>query len=368
MNVFVCIPCLMLGGSEVATLQMVQALRADGVRVRVVVYYESDSAMIARYRACGAELIFLNERRGGAAGILRLLRRLTKLFRKDQPAVVHVQYFAPGMIPIFAARLAGIRTVFATVHAAGGKGYGWKAKTMFRISAALTSHFFCVAENTERFWFGHVGGKRHSTLHNGVDIERFAQAVPVKIPQLDCTADLVIGIVGRVVRLKGHDCLFRAVKRLLPKFPHLKVLIVGDGSYRSELEELSRELKINHHIIWCGRIEPEALPSYYKNMTVLAMPSHWEGFGLTAAEAMAAGIPVAASDVPGLREVVGDAGLLSPVNDDVILAQNLKQLLEAPATYAEAGRIRVANLFSAQKIMRQWVTFYRLQLVRKQRK
>lgn len=361
MNVFVCIPCLMLGGSEVATLQMVQALTLDGVRVKVVIYYEFDSTMIARYRACGAELIFLNERRTGGTRMLQLLWRLTKLFRKEKPDVVHVQYFAPGMIPILAARLVGIRTVFATIHAAGDKGYGWKAKTMFRISAALTTHFFCVAENTERFWFGCVGVKHHSTLHNSVDLERFAEAVPVKISGIDFNTTPVIGIVGRVVRLKGHDCLFRAVHDLLNDFPTLKVLVIGTGSEEGEFRALTRQLGIESSVIWIGRVEPEELPGYYKAMDILVMPSHWEGFGLTAAEAMATGVPVVGCDVPGLREVIGNAGLLVPIDDDRKLAFAIKQLQDPSLRlhYSQLCQARVRQYFNSNRQMRLWQDVYR---------
>lgn len=350
----------MLGGSEVATLQMVQALIEDKHDVTVVCYYESDPVMVERYRKNGCKILFLQEKREGLKGLFRLTRRLVKLFRSEKPDVVHVQYFAPGMIPIIAARFAGIRHVFATVHAAGGNGYNWKAKLMFRISSAMTSHFFCVAENTEKFWFDTVGGNRHSTIHNGIDVQRFAEAKPAEIPGL--TGRPIIGIVGRIVKLKGHDCLFRAMKRLLPEFPDLQVLIVGDGPAEMEFRELAGSLGIADHLLWCRRVEPEDLPGYYKQMDVLAMPSHWEGFGLAAAEAMAAGVPVVASDVPGLREVVGDAGLLFPVNDDANMASQLQKILasqEILSSYRQKGFARITTFFSIEQQKELWKSFYR---------
>ena len=318
-KVFVCIPCLCLGGSEIATLQMIQALAGE-YAVTVICYYEHDDRMVRRYEAVGAGVVLLNEKRNGLYGLWKLLLLLVRLFRRERPDVVHGVYFAPGMIPLLAARLAGVHRVFATVHAAGGRGYGWKAKLMFRFSAMLTTHFFCVAKNTERFWFKKVGGGRHSTIHNGIDIDAFANAEPAAIPGIE-SGDTVIGIVGRVVALKGHDCLFRAVKRLVPQIERLKVLVVGDGSDRPKFAALTQELGIAERIIWAGKVEPEDLPGFYKRMDILAMPSHWEGFGLTAAEAMAAGVPVVGSDVPGLREVIGDAGQLFPVDDDKALCQ-----------------------------------------------
>ena len=353
LKLFVCIPCLCLGGSEVATLQMVDALSKAGYCMTVIAYYEHDGKMVARYEATGARILLLNEKRCGLKGLWRLLWRLVRLFRNERPDVVHGVYFAPGMIPLLAAQLAGVPKVFATVHAAGGRGYGWKAKLMFRFSAMLTTHFFCVAENTERFWFGKIGGKRHSTIYNGINIEAFANARAITIEEIASADFPVIGIVGRVVKLKGHDCLFRAVKRLLTEFPNIKVLVVGEGNERFQFEELANELGIAEHIVWVGRVEPEALAEYYKCMTVLAMPSHWEGFGLAAAEAMAAGVPVVGSDVPGLKEVIGDAGLLFPVNDDKALAIAIKTILANRVEWSECAYYRVKR-FAIQAQQEKW--------------
>ncbi|MDD7699705.1 MAG: glycosyltransferase [Spirochaetia bacterium] len=339
-----------------ATLQMVQAL-IDEYDITVVCYYQHDDKMVARYESAGARVLLLEETRSGLKGLWRLLWRLVKLFREERPDVVHGVYFAPGSIPLLAARIAGVPKVFATVHAAGGRGYGLKAKTMFRISAILTTHFFCVAENTERFWFGSVGGNKHSTIHNGIDIEAFAKAEAVTIPSIADDA-IVVGIVGSVFKLKGHDCLFRAVKRLIPEFPNLQILVVGDGRDRQYFESVATELAITERIHWAGRVEPEDIPKYYKRMDVLAMPSHWEGFGLAAAEAMAACVPVVGSDVPGLREVIGDAGILFPVNADKALAEAIKTILANREEWSKRVSCRVER-FALHAQQEKWRRTYK---------
>lgn len=346
----------MLGGSEVSSLQMAKALVEGGYSVSVICYYESDPVMVERWKKAGVFVVLLNEKRNGLAGLFHLLRVLVNLFRKERPDAVHVQYFSPGMIPILAARLAGIRRVFATVHAAGNRGYGWKSKLMFRISAVLTTHFFCVSENTERFWFGSVGG-RHSTIYNGVDLPLFSDAVSAEISGIG-EGNVVIGLVGRAVSLKGHDCLFRSAKRLLPELPNLKLLIVGDGPDRLYFENMAEKMGLKERIVWMGRVEPETLPGFYKTMDVLAMPSHWEGFGLTAAEAMASGVPVAGSDVPGLREVVGDAGILFPVDDDAALADAIRRLLAEKEEYGRKSLERVFSLFALADRKAEWKKAY----------
>ena len=109
----------------------------------------------------------------------------------------------------------------------------------------------------------------------------------------------MIGIVGRLVRLKGHLTLLRAMKDVLAAVPDTFLLVIGEGADEAVFRQEADRLGIADHVIWKGRVEPEVLPQYYHLMDVLAMPSHWEGFGLTAAEAMAAGKPVVGTDVLG---------------------------------------------------------------------
>jgi L-malate glycosyltransferase len=372
-RVIVCIPCLLLGGSELAALSLARALRLAGHDITVCCYYEYDAAMVSRFERAGAKVVLLGLARGSLG---RLFSTLADFFRSQRADVVHVQYFAPGMVPILAARRAGVKRVFATVHAAGQQGYGWKAKAMLRFSAAFTDHFFCVSQNAERFWFGAVspvGEKtgwskaRHSTICNCVDVEAIqAAGKPASrdalCPELPPGAK-VVGIVGRLVRLKGHLTLLRAMKEVLVAVQDVYAVVIGEGSDEALFRQEATRLGIADRVIWKGRVEPEVLPQYYHIMDVLAMPSHWEGFGLTAAEAMAAGKPVVGTDVPGLREVVEDGvtGCLVPVEDADALAHSLVWLL-SDERMREAmglkGLDRVRRLFGVAAHDHKWVEAY----------
>jgi glycosyltransferase involved in cell wall biosynthesis len=365
------IPCLCLGGTEIATAAMVRALIGGGYTVRVCCYFEHAPEMVARYEAAGATVDLLELRRGGVGSLLAVLRAVRRYLQCHRPEVFHVQYMAPGLIPILAAQMAGVKQVYATVHAAGNRGYNWKAKLMFRTAAAMTTHFFCVSKNAERFWFGEGvdsrGGdrksrQRHSTVYNGIEVERFASANPALIPGSE-PGDLVVGIVGRVVALKGHDCLFRAAAMLRSEFPRLKILVIGEGPDRERFEQLAEALGIADRVVWMGSIEPEDLPGYYQSMHILAMPSHWEGFGLSAAEAMAAGKAVVGTCVPGLEEVIVNnvTGLLFPADNAEALADCLRKLLQDEAlrrSMGGAGRDRVSRLFASDIINAQWLAAY----------
>ena len=365
-NVYVCIPCLMLGGSEIAALQMVKALTQDDYNITVLCYYEYDSKMVERYSELGVEICLLHLERNGVLGLIKLFFCLYKLFIKGKPNIVHVQYFAPGMIPILAAKIAGIEKIFATIHAAGKNGYGLKSKLIFKFSTLLTDHFFCVSQNTEKFWFGKVGShkkSKHSTIYNGVDIGRYSEIKKKKLPNLS-NDDFVVGIVGRIVKPKGHDCLFKAISLLEKEHDNLKVLIIGNGGYKRQLEKIAGDLNIEEKIVWCGSIEPEQLPGYYKCMDIFVMPSHYEGFGLTAVEAMAAGCPVIATGVPGLIEVLGSdgtCGCLFNVDDSLQLAKHLGKLMgniELRKTITDNAKQRIERLFDIDRQNKAWQKAY----------
>ena len=372
-HVIICIPCLLLGGSEFATLSLVEALRPGDYDITVCCYYEYDAMMVKRFENAGARVELLDLARGELG---HLFSTLSAFFRSQQPNAVHVQYFAPGMVPILAARRAGIKHVFATVHAAGRQGFGWKPRAMLRLSAALTDHFFCVSRNTERFWFRSISAigesadwskVRHSTIYNAVDVSRIRAAAvqgdrEALCPELPLAAK-VIGIVGRLVRLKGHLTLLRAMKGVLAEIPDTFLLVIGQGPDEAVFRREAGRLGIADYVIWKGRVEPEVVPKYYHIMDVLAMPSHWEGFGLTAAEAMAAGRPVVGTDVPGLREVVKDGvtGFLVPVEDASALAERLLRVLtdgSGRMAMGAKGLDRVKRFFDVAAHDQRWLDAY----------
>jgi glycosyltransferase involved in cell wall biosynthesis len=375
-KIIVGIPCLLLGGSELSTLAFVAALMKEGYEIRVCCYHESDSVIVMRFENLGARVDVLGLPRDGVPSLRAVYRNLFRYFHSHRPDGVHVQYFAPGMVPILAARRAGVKHVFATVHAAGPRGYGVRAKGMLRLAACLTDHFFCVSQNAERFWFGSVSRvqepsqwrkTRHSTIHNGVDVEAI-QAAGKGVQRGSFFSDLpadaqVIGIVGRLVQLKGHSTLLHALATVVRKMPQTHLLVVGSGADEARFRQEANALGVADHVLWKGRIEPEVLPQYYHVMDVCAVPSYWEGFGLTAAEAMAAGKPVVGTDVPGLREVIEDqvTGYLVPVDDAPALADKLLRLLSRPQFAREMGQRgqeRVGKLFDSGTLEGKWIEAY----------
>lgn len=369
-------PVLLLGGTEIQTLALVSVLVSGGYKVTVCCYYEYEQDMVKRFETAGAKVLLMKYER--AQGLWHLAKGLLKLFREINPDIVHIQYLAPGFIPIIVARLAGIRTVFATVHIAGSVAYGRKAKLLLRSAANICTAFFCVSKGVEGFWFGDSEvfepekarkNRRHFTIYNAVDASRIAQAVE-GIDREEAKTSLgisdkpIVGIVGRLTYQKGQDILFDAMVEIIEKFHDAMLIVIGGGPDRMKLEDKAKSLGIENNILWLGVQQQDRVFQLYSIMDVLAMPSRYEGFGLTAAEAMAAGIPVVGSKVEGLTEIIQDGitGYLVPANDSNKLAEALINLLTDPEKAKGMGRKgfeRVNELFSIERFSKSWLAAYR---------
>lgn len=380
-RVVVAIPCLLTGGTEMQTLASVRALRDAGYGVTVCCYFNHEESVVGDFRDAGAEVVTLGLER--AMPPWQLVARLRSQFRRLRPDAVHVQYMAPGLLPILAARLAGVPNVVATVHQPATP-HGWRARILLRLGASLCRKFICVSQAAETSWFGDSAildpdspdslRRRHVTIYNAVDIARIDRIVSSPDRErlrheLNLDGSTVIGTVSRLSQEKGIDTLLTAFAEVHARLSSAVLLVVGDGVERPALEALAERLGVRDAVLWTGRQPWEEAMRYLSVMDVVVVPSRFEGFGLTAAEAMACGKPVVASNVDGLREVVVDAvtGTLVNCDDAHEMANAVMEILNDPCKHREmgtSGRQRVERLFSchafAQKYRQLYLTLDRV--------
>lgn len=194
------------------------------------------------------------------------------------------------------------------------------------------------------------------TIPNGIDAERFRNvdrflaSLPNEKP--DCFR---IVQVAAFRPEKDQDTLIRAIALLPEKY---QVWFVGDGVRRLECEELANALNVSQRVIFTGLRGD--VPEFLHRCDLVVLSSHWEGFGLAAVEGMAAGKPVIASDVSGLREVVEGAGITVKPGDEKALAEAISNVMENRELYAELvekGHLR-AKQYDIREMVVKYISVY----------
>lgn len=329
-KVIIAIPCLLRGGTEQQTLLLIKALVESGYNVEVCCYFEYDDRMVASFKLTGAKVSLLKWPRD--ISTLRFIRSLAAIFHSKSPDMVHVQYIAPGFLPIIAAKFARVPVVLATVHYPG-MPHGFRAHLFLRFSALLTDCFTCVSQAAEKSWFGNSFlytppnskkeiSRKHLTILNAVDIDAIDKVLAENIQDILVVARKLEGktIIGTIARLsseKGVDVLLKAFAAVRKMVPDVHLLIVGDGMQKNNLLKLATDLGISDTCTWMGKLPWNEAMGCLKLMNIVVVPSRFEGFGLTAIEAMACKKPVVASNIDGLAEIIQDGknGFLASEED-----------------------------------------------------
>lgn len=263
---------------------------------------------------------------------LRATARLTAAVRAAD--VVHTHLFAGDTWGRIAALLTGHRAVLTTEHNVN-RDETWQ-RWVKRGLAPVSTRIVAVSEAAARYSREVEGIPGVTVIPNGVDVDRFGPH-----PLGDGRRVLA---VGRRVPQKGFDVLIDA----LPEGFSLEV--AGEGPFHREHPQVS----------WLGRRED--LPALLAGADILAVPSRWEGFGLVAAEGLAAGIVVVASDVDGLAEVVGDCGVLVPPEDPAALRAALVRVGADAALRADLalrGPARARAHYALTETVRRYEALYR---------
>jgi len=175
--------------------------------------------------------------------------------------------------------------------------------------------------------------------------------------------ELVIGYVGRLVPLKGVNFLIDAFKIVSGKNSNAKLLIVGDGPQRNQLEYLSGNMKSEKKIIFTGFVPKERMPEIYATLDIFVLPSLTEGLSNTLLEAMASGKPVITTPIGGNTELIenGKNGYLVHTRSVKELAEIILDLLNSPnerTQMGKAGRIKILDQYTWDKIIPKYEKIY----------
>ncbi len=250
-------------------------------------------------------------------------RRVREALRRFRPDVVHAHEPLTPSTSMFAT-LWTPAPVVATFHSGAERSYLFDlAAPMLRRFARRIGIRVAVSEAAAAFARGRLGGD-FEIVPNGTDVEAFARAEPAT----GLPGGRRILFVGRLDERKGFSVAVGAFALLAERHPDLVLVVAGDGPNRAAVHALPPAVR--ESVVLLGPVAHEALPPYYAAADLFLAPSvGGESFGMVLTEALAAGIPVVASDIPGYREVVrdGEDGLLVPPRDVDALAAAAERVL-----------------------------------------
>lgn len=335
----VLIPCMLTGGTEVATLDTSKALCRLGFSVTVVVYFdEIDLAMLSTFQQAGIHVNVLGLARGGGVICsLGLAWALARSLWEIRPAFVWVQYMTPTLIPLLIARLFTHRLV-AAVHVAARHYSPGALRRLRWLASWWCDNVVCVSQTTARGVLGETPGSRLAhkvrVIPNALDMQSVNTAATRDWRAQLCIAgeQRIIGYVGRLAHNKGVDVLLKAAALVNKQFPDTHWVVVGDGAEMQSLQQMATAAGMAKKIHFVGSVQRDVVFSALKGFDIAVVPSREEGFGLTALEAMACGVPLVGSRVDALTEVVNDGktGLLFETENSDDLALMLTKLIVNP--------------------------------------
>jgi len=370
MNILQIIPRLETGGAERTTLEIAEALTAQGHGAFVV---SEGGRMEEELALTGATLVKLPVDTKSPFGLMANIGALVRIIREQKIDLVHARSRAPAWSALRAARKTGIPFV-TTYHGAYNARSGLK-----RFYNSVMARGDRVIANSQ-FIGDHIHVEHGTDLSQitviprGVDVERFTASTQNTArgrdlaTQLSLPDDRVIAVLpARLTRWKGQVLAIEAMA-LLPADKRPLMLFVGDdqgrSAYRAELEALIARHALEHDVWLIGH--QTDMPAIYAMADIALNPStDPEAFGRTAAEASAAGLPVIAADHGGAREVVipGKTGWRARPGDPKALAEALEAAMglspEARDTMGAAGAAHIAANFTVSGLQDATLQVYR---------
>ena len=359
-----CITELEVGGAERCLAEL--ALRLAPNRFAVAVYSlaprpaNDERSLVPKLEAAGIEVHCLSGR--GAFDAPAVAWKLARLLRRQRAEIVQTFLFHANLVGRFAAKWAGAPYVVAGLRVAE-KQKRWHL-TLDRWTSRWVDRYVAVSRSVATFSQREAGlpAERIAVIPNGVDTQLFDAAPPADLAELGIRPGRrVLTYVGRLDPQKGLHELLAQANGWLARLPEHDLLLAGEGPQRAELEALTRRLGLVDRIRFAGWRSD--VPAILRASEILLLPSRWEGMPNALLEGMACRLPVAAMDVEGVGELLGENRdeQTAPAGDMQVFADKLVAIASSAELRARLGaenRRRVEASFTLDAMAAAYAALY----------
>ena len=360
------------GGSADVVLDLAARLREHGMRVGIVYGVTddpvSDPGEYGRTHDMPMFHVPSLVRNISPLRDVETLFRLRRIIRRFKPDIVHTHTSKAGVLGRIATWSTGVRGIVHTPHGHIFYGYFSPAVTnifilLERLAARITGRITLLTEESEHDHLSRGIGtpELFQVIHSGLDVERFASGNRSTLARITGWGYApIIGWAGRLTAIKDCRTFIEAAAFIRSRHPECRFFIAGDGEQREELTGLTTRLNLGSALMFGGNRAD--MPDIMAGFSVFVLTSRNEGFGRVLVEAMAAGVPVVATNVGGVPGVVedGSSGILVPPGDPRAVADAVCMMLDNPSlreTLSRNGRQRAAQ-FGIEHMVEQFEEVY----------
>ena len=320
-----------LAGTEIATYNIARYLAKRGHKVHVITSFDKGLPKVDIEQ--GFYVHRISWQRARFIRVIFFWLKILFLLKKIKPDIIHAQNIGMGVPGFLSKKLRSCSKKPYIVWCQGSDIYlDWRFKEF--ISKLVLKNADAVIALTEdmKMEIQKICDKEIYVIPNGIDLKRFENLSREGVRRrLKITGEQkIIMFVGTLRSVKGLKYLIQAMDIIKQKDAEVKLMLVGDGEERQDLEKLVKELDLEDRVIFVGKVFNEKVPEYMAASDVFVLPSLSESFGIVNLEAMASGLPIVATKVGGLSEIVKDGEngfLVEPKNPEQI-AKKVLLILE----------------------------------------
>ncbi len=355
MNILQILPELNVGGVERGTVDLARYLVKYGHKAVVV---SAGGELVKDLESCGAIHYKLPAHKKSIFAIIKIVPRLVEIIKKENIEIVHARSRVPAWVAYFACRRTNA-VYISTCH-------GYYTRHMFSFVMGWAKRVIVLSNVIARHMIDDfkVPYERIRLIPRSVDLEKFKYIRP----DTKRKDEFNIGIIGRITPLKGHLYFIKAMARVARIVPKIKIWIVGDApssreAYKEQLQVLVRRLGLTHCTEFLGTQRDIPAILVHLDLVVLATTTH-EAFGRVVVEAQAAGVPVVATEVGGVVDIIenGKNGLLVPPADPSSMAEAVIKIFkdkELARSIAECAYEKVKKEYNVELMVKNTIEVYK---------